>query len=238
MVASQTPTYQGDDPRFLHAARHSRRVRLLRRAVPAVVILSLALIVGASVFNPFRFLKKLPIDLSKLSVSGTKITMDAPHLAGFLPDRRPYEVWAKAATQDVTDPTKVDMQSIRAQVQMEDKSTLRVDAQSGHFDTKSQVLDLANQILLKTTSGYQAQLTQARIDMASGIISSDQPVAVQLTNGTLNSQNLRITEHGASAVFGGGVTMMLDPPAAKTEAGAETGTAPEAVPVGAQPDSQ
>jgi lipopolysaccharide export system protein LptC len=102
------------------------------------------------------------------------------------------------------------------------------------------VLDLANQILLNTTSGYQAQLTQARIDMASGIISSDQPVAVQLTNGTLNSQNLRITEHGASAVFGGGVTMMLDPPAPRTETGAETGTgtAPEAVPVGAQPDSQ
>src|SRR3569623_1764937 len=145
MVATQTPAYQGDDPRFVRAARHSRRVRWMRRAVPAVV-LSLALIVGASVFNPFRLLKKLPIDLSKLSVSGTKITMDAPHLAGFLPDRRPYEVWAKAATQDVTDPTKVEMLNIRAQVEMQDKSTLRVDAQNGHFDTKSQVLDLTNKI--------------------------------------------------------------------------------------------
>src|SRR3569623_1878137 len=88
MVATQTPAYQGDDPRFVRAARHSRRVRWMRRAVPAVVVLSLALIVGASVFNPFRLLKKLPIDLSKLSVSGTKITMEAPHLAGFLPDSR------------------------------------------------------------------------------------------------------------------------------------------------------
>jgi lipopolysaccharide export system protein LptC len=137
----------------VRAARHSRRVRWLRRAVPAVVILSLAAIVGVSVFNPFRFLNKLPIDLSKLSVSGTKITMDAPHLAGYLPDRRPYEVWAKAATQDVTDPTKVDMVNIRAQVQMEDKSTLRVDAQNGHFDTKTQQLDLTNDILLQTTTG-------------------------------------------------------------------------------------
>jgi lipopolysaccharide export system protein LptC len=229
-VATQTPAYQGDDPRFVRAARHSRRVRWLRRAVPAVVILSLALIIGASVFNPFRFLKKLPIDLSKLSVSGTKITMDAPHLAGYLPDRRPYEVWAKAATQDVTDPTKVDMLDIRAQVQMQDKSTLRVDAQNGHFDTKTQLLDLTNQILLQTTTGYQAQLTQARVDLATGIISSDQPVAVKLTNGTLNSQNLRITDHGASAVFGGGVTMLLDPPADKTNADATAGSAPADAP--------
>lgn len=229
-MATQTPAYQGDDPRFVRAARHSRRVRWLRRAVPAVVILSLALIISASVFNPFRFLKKLPIDLSKLSVSGTKITMDAPHLAGYLPDRRPYEVWAKAATQDVTDPTKVDMLDIRAQVQMQDKSTLRVDAQNGHFDTKTQLLDLTNQILLQTTTGYQAQLTQARVDLATGIISSDQPVAVKLTNGTLNSQNLRITDHGASAVFGGGVTMLLDPPADKTNADATAGSAPADAP--------
>lgn len=234
MVATQTPAYQGDDPRFVRAARHSRRVRWLRRAVPAVVILSLALIVGASVFNPFRFLKKLPIDLSKLSVSGTKITMDAPHLAGYLPDRRPYEVWAKAATQDVTDPTKVDMVDIRAQVEMQDKSTLQVDAKNGHFDTKSQLLDLTNRILLKTTSGSEANLTQARVDLATGIISSDQPVAVKFTNGTLNSQNLRITDHGASAVFGGGVTMLLDPPADKTNTDATAGPAPSDAPAESQ----
>jgi len=199
--------------------------------VPAIVVVALALIIGASVFNPFRFLNKLPIDLSKLSVSGTKITMDAPHLAGFLPDQRPYEVWAKAATQDVTDPTKVDMLNIRAQVQLEDKSTVRLDAQNGHFNTKTQLLDLANDILLQTTSGYEARLSQARVDMGSGVISSDQPVAVKLTNGTLNSQNLRITEHGASAVFGGGVTMMLEPPAEKPATGADAGSA-------AAPDSQ
>ena len=230
MVA--TPTYQAEaDGRFVRAARHSRRVRWLRRAVPAIVVVALALIIGASVFNPFRFLNKLPIDLSKLSVSGTKITMDAPHLAGFLPDQRPYEVWAKAATQDVTDPTKVDMLNIRAQVQLEDKSTVRLDAQNGHFNTKTQLLDLANDILLQTTSGYEARLSQARVDMGSGVISSDQPVAVKLTNGTLNSQNLRITEHGASAVFGGGVTMMLEPPAEKPATGADAGSS-------AAPDSQ
>jgi lipopolysaccharide export system protein LptC len=215
------------EARFKVAARHSRRVRLLRKAVPAIVVVSLLVIAGASIFNPFRFLGKLPIDLSKLSVSGTKITMDSPHLAGFLPDRRPYEVWAKAATQDVTDPTKVDMQTIRAQIQMQDKSTMRLDADKGHFDTKAQLLDLMDHIFLQTTSGYEAHLSQARVDIATGIVTSDNPVDVKLTNGTLNSQNLRITEHGASAVFGGGVTMNLKlPPDSGKSDSSSTAAAP------------
>lgn len=219
------------EARFKVAARHSRVVRFLRRAVPAAVVLSLLLITAATIFNPFRLFKKLPIDLDKISVSGTKITMDQPHVAGFMPDGRPYEVWAEAATQDITDPGKVDMQAIHAQIEMEDKSNLRLDAKKGHFDTKSQVLDLTRDIHLQTSSGYAAQLSQARVEVGTGLISSDEPVAVQLTNGTLHSQNLRIVDHGASIVFGGGVTMSLTPPpdSGKTEsakpAGDDTATA-------------
>ena len=33
--------------------------------------------------------------------------MESPHLSGFSPDQRPYEVWAKTATQDLLDPDHV-----------------------------------------------------------------------------------------------------------------------------------
>ena len=60
---------------------------------------------AVSIFNPFRMLMpKLPVDIGNLVVSGTKITMETPHVAGFSADRRPYELWAKAAIQDLTDP--------------------------------------------------------------------------------------------------------------------------------------
>src|ERR1700736_6649859 len=113
------------DARFAIAARHSRMVRVLRIAVPAAVILAMAAIVVVStVFNPFQMLlPKLPIDMGNLVVSGTKITMESPHMAGYTPDQRPYEVWAKTATQDVTDPDHVDLKALRAKVLMEDRST-------------------------------------------------------------------------------------------------------------------
>ncbi len=144
MNSVQSPTYQsGMEARFAIATRHSRMVRVLRIAVPAAVLLSWPTIIGVSIFNPFRMLlPKLPVDMNNLVVSGTKITMEAPHLSGYTPDQRPYEVWAKTATQDVTDPDHVELKTMRAKVLMEDRSTLTLDASEGSIDTKDQLLDL------------------------------------------------------------------------------------------------
>ncbi len=228
-MSVQSQSYQASaDARYAVAARHSRRVKLLRKAVPAVVALSLLVILFASIFNPFRILAKLPLDMGPLSVSGTKITMDSPHLAGFTPDQRPYELWARAATQDVTDPTNVELQDLRAKVQMEDKSGLTLDARTGRFDTKSQLLKLHDDIFLQSSTGYEARLSQADVDMANGTVSSDNPVAVKLLDGTLDAQRLRITENGALVRFEGGVTMILTRTNQDKDAAANAGDAPAA----------
>src|SRR6202142_3804876 len=91
--------------------------RMLRVAVPAAVTLAMAAIVGISVFNPFRLLMpKLPLDVGNVVVSGTKITMESPHMSGYTADQRPYEMWAKTATQDLTDPDHVELKTLRAKV--------------------------------------------------------------------------------------------------------------------------
>src|ERR1700736_1621443 len=169
------------DARFAIAARHSRMVRVLRIAVPAAVILAMmAIIAVSSVFNPFHMLlPKLPIDMGNLVVSGTKITMESPHLAGYTPDQRPYEVWAKTATQDVTDPDHVDLKTLRAKVLMEDQSTITLDALHGLMDTKQQLLDLHKDIYLQTTAGYEAWMSQAFVDMGKGTVTSDEHVEVK-----------------------------------------------------------
>jgi len=206
----QGQTYQaGMELRFARAARHSRRVRLLRKAIPAVVALALLLIVAASIFNPFRLLTKLPLSVGNLAVSGTRITMEAPHLTGFTPDQRAYDLRAKTATQDVTDPTHVELHELSSKVQMEDKSNVTMDALVGVFDTKTQVLQLKDNIFLQSSTGYEARLSEALVDIAKGVVTSDQPVAVKLLNGTLDANRLRITESGALVVFDGGVSMTL-----------------------------
>jgi lipopolysaccharide export system protein LptC len=208
----QSPAYQaGMDARFAVAARHSRMVRVLRIAVPAAVILAMTAIVAVSIFNPFRMLlPKLPLDMDNLVVSGTKITMESPHLSGYTPDQRPYEVWAKTATQDVTDPDHLDLKTLRAKVLMEDHSTVTLDARNGLMDTKEQLLDLHDDIFLQTSTGYEARLSQAFVDMGKGTVTSDEHVDVKLLNGTITSDRLKITGSGEVIRFEGNVVMNLD----------------------------
>jgi lipopolysaccharide export system protein LptC len=228
VYSAQNPTLQaGMDARFAIAARHSRMVRVLRIAVPAVVGLAMAGLIAISIFNPFRLLmKKLPVDMDNLVVSGSKITMESPHMSGFSPDQRPYEVWAKTATQDLNDPDHVELKVLRAKVLQEDRSTVTLDARTGLFDTKAQLLDLRKDIFLQSSTGYEARLSQALLDIGKGTVTSEEPVDVKLLNGTLTADKLRITEKGELVRFEGNVRMnlVMDPPA---PAAAEPAIEPE-----------
>ena len=208
--SAHNPTYDAAlAAKFASAARHSRLVRILRVSVPATVVVAMAVIIYIAFFNKFR-IPELPLTVENMVVSGTKITMESPHLSGFTPDQRPYELWAKTATQDITDPDHVDLKDLRAKVLMEDQSTLFLDARTGRFDNKQQQLDLHKDIFLRTSTGYEARLNSAFVDMNKGTVSSDERVDVKLTNGTLTADRLRITEGGDLIRFEGNVVMHLD----------------------------
>jgi lipopolysaccharide export system protein LptC len=198
------------EARFAVAARHSKLVRLLRKAVPAAIGAAMLVIIGVSLFNPFRMLGKLPIDMAGVVVSGTKITMQAPHMAGFTPDRRPYEVNARTAMQDVTNPNFIELETLKAKVEMEDKSIVLMDARQGFFKNREQLLDLKDDILLRSPT-YEARLTEATVDMGKGSVVSDKPVNVKMIDGVLDAQKLEIVNKGELMIFHGGVVMHLNP---------------------------
>jgi lipopolysaccharide export system protein LptC len=228
----------GMEARFASAARHSRMVRILRVAVPAAVVLAMASIVLVSIVNPFRMLlPNIPIDRGNLIVSGSKMTMESPHLAGFSADQRPYEMWAKAAIQDLTDPDHLELRTLRAKMMMEDKSTITMDARTGYHDSKQGTLDLRKDIFLQSSTGYEARMSQALVDLNKGTVASDEHVDVKLLNGTLTADKLRIFNSGEIVRFEGNVVMNLDnlgspeepapppvaaPPAAKTRKSANS----------------
>ena len=82
---------RGDSARaFRVARRHSQLVRIMRVAVPLIVVAGLTVITLITYYNPLRMLNKLPVDISNLVVSGSKITMEQPRLSGFTKDARAY----------------------------------------------------------------------------------------------------------------------------------------------------
>jgi len=219
-VTIQNAAYDtGMEARFAVAARHSRLVRFLRIAVPAAVGLSLASIVLVSVFNPFRMLlPKLPVDMSNLVVSGTKVTMESPHLAGYSQDQRPYEVWANTAVQDVTDPDHVELHTLRGKMLMQDQSTVTLEAVNGLMDTKQQLLNLHKDIYVQTSAGYEAWLSQAFVDMNKNTVTSDEHVDVKWADGKISADTMKITNGGETVRFDGHVVMNIDKLPPPTEA--------------------
>lgn len=189
-----------------------------------VVIAGLGLFVLAIAANPFgRNAEPLPgKSEAPAAVSGNRIMMDLPRLAGFTRDSRPYELSARAAAQDLTTPDKVELIDIRAKVEMQDKVTVSVHAPSGIFDSKSERLTLGRDIVLMSSSGYEGRLQEAVIDVRAGQIVSEKPLEVKLLNGMLNANRLEIDDKGALIRFDSGVSMVLtfpDKTAAAREAG-------------------
>jgi lipopolysaccharide export system protein LptC len=211
------------DRAFDAARRHSRRVRILRIVIPAVVLLGAIAIFLVTYFNPLRMLAKLPVDVDNVVVSGTKVTMQKPRVSGFTRDARAYELSADSAAQDITKPDIVELRQVHAKFQMQDKSTTKVTADSGLYNSKIETIKLERNIVL-TSKSYQGRLSEAQIDIRKGDVVSNHPVEVTLLQGILKANRLEIVNSGELVRFKGGVTMTLklnSPVATQEKTGAQ-----------------
>jgi lipopolysaccharide export system protein LptC len=201
---------RGDSERAFRAARrHSRFVRMLRIAIPVIVVVGGVGISLITWFNPLRMLAALPVNINDLVVSGTKITMEQPRLSGFTKDQRAYEFTAKAAAQDMTKPNIVELHDIHARLEMQDKTMMTMTAKTGVYDTKSETLKLDHDIVLTSSNGNKGRLSEATIDVRKGNVVSDKPVELEFLQGMLDSNRLEIIDSGDLVRFVNGVRMTL-----------------------------
>jgi len=113
-------------------------------------------------------------DIGSVVVSGSKIMMQQPRLAGFTKDNRRYDLTAQAAGQDLTKPDMVELQGIRATLELQDDATFETTARNGLYNTKTELLTLSNNIVVTSTNGYEAFLSEAVLDMHAGDFGADE----------------------------------------------------------------
>jgi lipopolysaccharide export system protein LptC len=188
------------DRSYRAAVRHSRHVRWLRICVPAGIAAVLLTVVGINYMPPIGGLR-LPGELGKLVIHGTKITMQQPRLAGYTVDSRAYEFYADAAGQDITKPNLVELHKLHAKMEMQDNSTVEMSAVSGVYDAKTEMLTLTDNIELFSSTGYEGRLSEAVIDVRKGNVVSDKPVWVKMLDGFLNAKRLDIVDRGSIIRF-------------------------------------
>ena len=198
------------DRAFRAAVRHSRHVRVLRLAIPitaAVVLVAAAAF--SFLFKPLRMLTSMPVDIGSMVVSGTKIMMHQPRLSGVTRDNRKYDMVAQAAAQDVTKPDMVELQGVHATMEMRDKVSFETTANGGLYNTKTEHLTLNQNVVVTSSSGYQAFLNDAVVDVRASKIVSEKPVFVKTSTLSVSSNYLEVAESGDVMRFDRGVTVLL-----------------------------
>jgi lipopolysaccharide export system protein LptC len=183
-------------------------VRLLRIGLPAVIAAALFVVVAVN-YMPTIGALRLPAELGNLVIKGTKVTMQQPRISGYTADSRPYQFTAKSAEQDITKPDVMELHQIEANVKMQDDSTVNVVSDSGTYNVKSEMLTFTDAVHLVSSSGFEARLNGAVIDVHKGNVVSEQPVWIKLTNGEISAKRMEVTESGAVIRFSGGVATTI-----------------------------
>ncbi len=215
-TAGFSATARGDAEQTYRAAmRHSRYVHWLRISVPGGIAAALLVVVVAN-YMPTGGLR-LPGELGKLVIKGSKITMEQPRLAGFTAASRPYEFTAKAAAQEITKPDVMELEQIKAKIEMEDNSRVNITSNSGIYDLKADLLTLTDNVYLVSSTGYEVRLSECVVDVHKGHVVSEKPVWVKLTNGIINAKRMEVSDSGDVIRFGGGVAVTMHPDQESTQ---------------------
>jgi lipopolysaccharide export system protein LptC len=193
---------------FRSAERHSRVVRILRRALPVF-----ALTVLAAYFISTRLnvsVGDVTASVDGMEIKDGNLRMLNPTLKGADKKNGKYVVNAEYADQDVKKPSIVKLHAIKADLSTASGGWSRMQAVRGVFDTKAERLILQDHIALSTSGGVTGELKSASIDMKTNTMRSHRPVSFVLSNGTVRANALTFQSEENTLVFRGKVEVHLN----------------------------
>ena len=150
------------------------------------------------------------------AVSDGKLVMANPKLDGFTKENLPYTMTAARAIQDLKNTSVIRLEDIDANVPVSAENTAKIVAAGGVFDNSANTLVIDTPVTVTTTDGMTANLLSARVDIASGQMSSGDPVEIIRDGSRLEADTMHVTENGKVIVFERQVRMEIDPKKARS----------------------
>ncbi len=151
------------------------------------------------------------LSIAKLGPEDFQIRMVNARYMGTDARNRSFVITAESAAQDPSDPWRVTLKQLQADITMPDGTWLSLIAGTGHYHQRQQRLLLEGGISIFSDLGYELHAEDVEIDLEAGRAASALPIRGQGPFGLLGAQNFEITEFGDVIRFGGGVKMTLYP---------------------------
>ncbi|TIU38699.1 MAG: LPS export ABC transporter periplasmic protein LptC, partial [Mesorhizobium sp.] len=204
---------------FNRAQRHSRRVRVLKFAVP---LLAVAIAIAFPVYSYLKAPVSISVQADGTAFSNGKLVMANPKLNGFTKQKLPYSLTATRATQDVGQQAVIDLEGINAKLPVATDNIVSVDAEHGIYNRDANTMDLTSDVSVTTTDGLAAKFKSIFLDMGKGSMKTSNPVDVSRGGSRITADSMSVEDNGRLVVFENRVRVNIDPTALKA-AGVNSG---------------
>jgi len=206
---------------------YSRFVRIMKIMLPIIAFSLIVLVVVYSATGRDGGTIAInPTDLNDLTQDRALV---APKLTGTDGRGQPFTVTAKGATLAPGKARQMEIEDVKADITMQDKSWVEVGAKRGNLDVEGKTLDLSKTINIYSDRGYECHTEQARYDFGSGLLKGDQPIACQGPLGLITAKRFEGLRDPGILKFMGGVSTNYFPAARKGVAADAAKSNPEGI---------
>ena len=188
---------------------YSHLVSALKVALPtlAVVLLSLVVVWPQLTAGPD---KSSPLTFARLEAPQQQTqTMQDARYHGIDKSSQPYTVTAELAKETAPGSQIIQLTRPRADITLKSKAWVLLEADEGHYNQVSQVLDLAGSVNVFHDAGYEMHTTRLSMDLAKGEAIGTEPVAGKGPRGEINGQGLHITDNGQTVAVTGKSRLLI-----------------------------
>lgn len=175
--------------------RYSRFVGIMKVVLPSLAVVLLGLVVAwPRLSNDDERFKVGFANLSPQSVES--LQMINARYYGIDGRNRPFTVTADLATEQAPASGMIELDQPKADFTTQSGSGVYVEAIRGHYNQKTQMLDLEGEVNLFHDEGYELHTEQARINLATSLAEGHEPVTGNGPQGRIDGQGFRIVDKG------------------------------------------
>ncbi|HEY3912155.1 MAG TPA: LPS export ABC transporter periplasmic protein LptC [Stellaceae bacterium] len=206
-LASASPAAHNWRPQRL-ADHYSRRVAILKRALPAAGMALLLLVAAwprlAPLLDSVRF--GFPgIDLRE----ARELKMLNPRYAGLDRYNRPYVMTAAVGRQVPNHNNLLSLERPRAELTAHGGAKITLAAATGIYQSQAQLLDLFGKVTLVHQNGTRFVTRQAHADFSDNTAEGHDPIAGHGPSGDVWGQGFRVLDKGDTIIFTGRSHLVL-----------------------------
>lgn len=184
--------------------RRSRLIGVLRKLLPAAIVLLLLALAGQVVWTALAAQKRPP------AAPPEAIRMVNPRFFGRDEQGRSFMIAAREATRDDRDNRRITLDHPIVGLAMDTAAPSRVSANSGIYTEGDRMLRLNGDVRIEDGGGFRFATQEALVDTRAGEIVGQTAMTTQGPGAKVDSESYGVYDKGDRVIFKGGVRARIN----------------------------